>query len=71
LDFAGVEFCDSTGLAGLVRLRRVASSLGVAVRLVNAPPRMRGRLRMTGLDALFGGVGERENGGPENPGSRT
>lgn len=53
LDFSGVEFCDSTGFAALVKIRSAAATLGVAFQLINARPRIQARLKMTGLDVLL------------------
>jgi anti-sigma B factor antagonist len=53
LDLSGLSFCDSTGLAGLVRLhKRAATARGTLV--LRAPVvRVRNLLNLTGLVRLF------------------
>ena len=53
LDLSALTFCDSTGLAGLVRLHKRAS--GVAGQLVLRAPvaRVYNLLTLTGLHRLF------------------
>ena len=53
LDFSGVTFCDSQGLATLVAVRRLASAAGVSVTLTNVGEIMRRLLDITGLLDLF------------------
>ncbi|WP_049563343.1 STAS domain-containing protein [Nonomuraea sp. SBT364] len=54
LDLSGVTFVDSSGLAALVRLWQRAGDAGAELRLVAVTPYLRGLLRMTALDRLFG-----------------
>jgi anti-sigma B factor antagonist len=52
LDFAGVEFCDATGLGVLARIRRHACRDGGWLRLAAPRPMMRRLLTLTDLGEL-------------------
>ncbi|WP_433064737.1 STAS domain-containing protein [Dactylosporangium sp. CS-033363] len=53
LDLAGVDFCDSAGLAAMVRLYR-ASALAHRTLVIRAPSENLTRLlEITGLDRVF------------------
>ncbi|MEU4578522.1 STAS domain-containing protein [Nonomuraea sp. ATR24] len=54
LDLSGLTFVDSSGLAALVRLWQRAGASGAELRLVAVTPYLRGLLKMTALDRLFG-----------------
>ena len=53
LDLSQLTFCDSTGLAGLVRLHKRAAAAGGSVVLRSPVPRVRHLLTLTGLIRLF------------------
>ncbi len=53
IDLGGVTFIDSSGLAGLVRLRTEAEILGKDVALVNVSSSTARILELTGLQGLF------------------
>jgi len=53
LDLSGLTFCDSTGLAGLVRLHKRASVAGGELVLRAPVPRVHNLLALTGLNRLF------------------
>jgi anti-anti-sigma factor len=53
LDLSELTFCDSTGLAGLVRVHRRATAAGGELVLRAPVPRVRSLLELTGLDGLF------------------
>ncbi len=53
LDLAGLEFCDSTGVAKFVRLHRRAAAAGGRIVLQAPTARFRRVLAMTGVDQLF------------------
>ncbi|GIJ47753.1 anti-sigma factor antagonist [Virgisporangium aliadipatigenens] len=53
LDLAELTFCDSTGLAGLVRLHKRAQAAGGELVLRDPVPRVQTLLGLTGLDRLF------------------
>lgn len=53
LDVSKLTFCDSTGLAGLVRLHKRAIANGGQLVLRSPVPRVRNLLTLTGLDRLF------------------
>ena len=54
VDMAGVEFCDSSGLSVLVRVRNRVTALGGGLALA-APTRVVQRvLEVSGLDEIFG-----------------
>ncbi|MFF5207960.1 STAS domain-containing protein [Streptosporangium sp. NPDC000396] len=50
LDLSEVSFCDASGLAVLVGIRRRASRLGVTLRVASPRPSTARLLRITGLD---------------------
>jgi len=53
LDLSELTFCDSTGLAGLVRLNKRAITAGGDLVLRDPTPRVQTLLGLTGLDRLF------------------
>lgn len=53
LDLSGLTFCDSTGLAALVRLHKRAVAAGCTLALRSPMPRVRNLLTLTGLTRLF------------------
>ena len=50
---AGVTFCDSLGIAALVRIYRHSNALGCRVRLTNARDRVAHVLHISGLDQVL------------------
>lgn len=66
LDFAGVRFCDATGLGSLVAVRNDLAGRGGRLRLAAVRPAQRRLLLITGLDRLiplYGTVAEAGAGG--------
>src|SRR5690349_18496857 len=55
VDFAGVGFLDSSGIAALVSAYRAAQIRRAGFRVVNCPPRCLRVLQITGLDELLTG----------------
>ncbi|MFC7733572.1 STAS domain-containing protein [Actinomadura keratinilytica] len=53
LDFAGVRFCDASGLGALVAAHNRVAADGGRVRLARVRPQQARLLRVTGLDRLF------------------
>ena len=53
VDLTSVDFVDSTGLGGLVRLKQEADRHGVPVRLRGLGPRLRTLFEVTGLNHEF------------------
>lgn len=53
LDVSGLTFCDSTGLAGLVRLHKRADAAGGRLVLRSPIARVRSLFSITGLNRLF------------------
>jgi anti-sigma B factor antagonist len=53
LDVSELTFCDSTGLAVLVRLHKRAQAAGGELVLRSPVPRVRNLLTLTGLTRLF------------------
>jgi anti-sigma B factor antagonist len=53
VDLSTTEFCDSAGLAVLVRARRLAIAEGKDLRLVVSTPQVMRILSVTGLDRWF------------------
>jgi anti-sigma B factor antagonist len=53
LDLSELTFCDSTGLAGLVRLHKRADAAGGTLVLRAPTARVRHLLSLTGLTRLF------------------
>lgn len=49
LDFAGVPFCDSSGVSGLLAVHRMAAGAGKRVVLVNLRPQLVHTLTVAGL----------------------
>lgn len=60
IDLARVEFIDSSGLSGLLRLRRQALSRGLLISLRDVPPQVAVLLSLSGIDQLL--PTERRNG---------
>lgn len=60
VEMADVGFIDSTGIGGLVRLRKRSDTQHVSFRLMNCSPRIRDILRLTGLDSVLTLVSEDE-----------
>src|SRR4051794_19528548 len=54
VDLGGVTFLDSSGIAVLVVVHRLAGSVGAGYTVVNASPAVFEHLRLTGLAELFG-----------------
>ena len=55
MDFAHVDFCDSSGLRALDQAYATATTTGVTFRLVNPKPTIQLILKLTGmLDTLTG-----------------
>jgi anti-anti-sigma factor len=55
VDMAGVEFCDSAGINGLVKLRNASVNLGTQFRVVHPRPHVRRVLAdLTGLGEFLG-----------------
>jgi anti-sigma B factor antagonist len=53
LDLSELTFCDSTGLAGLVRVHKRAAAAGGSLVLRSPVSRVRHLLTLTGLTRLF------------------
>jgi anti-sigma B factor antagonist len=53
LDLADVTFCDSLGVAALVRIYRHADGLGCRLRVTNVRGHIAHVLRISGLDQVF------------------
>jgi len=53
LDLGGVTFCDSLGVAALVRIYRYTTDLGCRVRLTNLREHVAHILHISGLDQVF------------------
>lgn len=60
VELAAVEFIDSTGIGGLLRIRARAAGQKATFRLVNCSARLRDILRLTGLDSVLTLVSEEE-----------
>jgi len=60
VELAAVEFMDSTGIGGLLRIRTRAVDEGATFRLVNCSARLRDILRLTGMDSVLTLVSEEE-----------
>ena len=54
VDLTGVDFCDSSGLSVLVRVRNRLTELGGSVTLAAATPIVQRVLEVSGLDEIFG-----------------
>jgi anti-anti-sigma factor len=54
VDLAGLDFLDSSGLAGLLELHRMAMTGGAEVRLVNVPRGPARVIAIGGLSSLLG-----------------
>ncbi|MCE3553612.1 STAS domain-containing protein [Pseudonocardia sp. RS11V-5] len=53
IDVAGLDFCDSAGLAALIGLQRRAARRGGTVTLAGASGTLQRVLRVTGAEILF------------------
>jgi anti-sigma B factor antagonist len=53
VDLSALTFIDSSGLAALVRLQRLAVGADAVMRVVALSPYLRGLFKMTALDRLF------------------
>ena len=53
LDLGGVTFCDSLGVAALVRVYRHATGLGCRLRVTNLRGHVAHVLQISGLDQMF------------------
>ena len=53
LDLGGVTFCDSLGVAALVRIYKYAIAAGSRLRLVNLRTHVAHILEISGLDQVF------------------
>ncbi|MFJ9074669.1 STAS domain-containing protein [Streptomyces sp. NPDC102278] len=53
LDCAGLQFCDSTGIATLLMIHRKTTTGAVRLHLDNAPPFLERMLHLTGIRHLF------------------
>ncbi|MBI5523118.1 MAG: STAS domain-containing protein [Desulfarculus sp.] len=53
LDFAGVAYIGSAGLAVLMQMHKLLSTQGGAIRIVNCPAAIASLLRSLKLDRLF------------------
>lgn len=53
IDFAGVDFIDSSGLNALVVAGNRARVLAVEIALISVPAQVRKVLSITGLDSVF------------------
>jgi anti-anti-sigma factor len=55
LDLAGLEHCDSVGLAALISVDRWTTAVGMGLELVNEPLFLQRLLALTGLAEYFAG----------------
>ncbi|MGW6486199.1 STAS domain-containing protein [Streptomyces sp. NPDC055056] len=53
LDLAGLEYCDSSGLTGLLAARNLATEHGARIALAAVPENTARILSLTGLDRVF------------------
>ena len=53
VDMSDVDFIDSSGLSGLLRLRRAAEQRGMEVRLRGVPEHVAVLLRLSGLEQVL------------------
>lgn len=53
LDFSGLEFCNSTGLAGLIDIHRQAADCGARLHLDHRPEQLNRMLVLTGMLELL------------------
>src|SRR2546421_2522408 len=53
LDLGGVSFCDSLGVAALVRIYRHGAGLGYRLRVTNVREHIAHVLQISGLDQVF------------------
>jgi len=61
LDFAGLEHCESAGLAALISVHRWTTAADMGLRLVNEPVFLQRLLTLTGLaEYLAGSTGTSE-----------
>lgn len=53
IDLSALTFCDSSGISIFLVAHRAAAAVGVPTMLAGTPERVRGMLRLTGLEDLF------------------
>ncbi len=53
VDLGRVRFIDSSGLSGLLRLRRLAEQQGVAMCLRDVPENIKALIRLSGIDQVL------------------
>ena len=53
VDMSDVAFIDSSGLSGLLRLRRTAQQRGIEIRLRGVPDQVAALLRLSGLEQVL------------------
>jgi anti-sigma B factor antagonist len=53
IDMGRVRFIDSSGLSGLLRLRRIAEQRNVSISLRDVPEQIMGLLRLAGLEQVL------------------
>ncbi|MFE9989783.1 STAS domain-containing protein [Streptomyces sp. NPDC005381] len=53
LDLAGLDYCDSSGLTGLLAARNLATEHGARIALAAVPENTTRILSITGLDRVF------------------
>jgi anti-sigma B factor antagonist len=53
IDMGRVRFIDSSGLSGLLRLRRMAEQCNVPISLRDVPEQVMGLLRLAGLEQVL------------------
>lgn len=53
IDLSDVDFMDSSGLSGLLRLRRTAVQRGIEIRLRGVPAHVAALLRISGLEQIL------------------
>ncbi len=68
VDMAGVEFCDSTGLAALVGAHHRAYGRRVPLVITSPPPSLMALLRLTGLGRVLA-IAQRAEPAPACPSS--
>jgi anti-sigma B factor antagonist len=54
VDLAGVDFCDSSGVGTLIRLRQHQTDIGGTLRLINTREVVLRVIETTGLDSYLG-----------------
>ncbi|WP_371325119.1 STAS domain-containing protein [Dechloromonas sp. ZY10] len=53
LDFAGLDYIDSSALGLLLTLRAAAEKLPRKIRIINSPPKVKGILKIANFERLF------------------